>query len=80
MQLIYKFKEYDPKICSHRIVGLRIFFFFLRTQNSHSKGHKTLIFIDKVTFTLHPWIILIATKRKQNNNKYIHVQASNKER
>ena len=30
-------------------------------QNSNSGCHKTSIFIDKVPFTLHPWIGLIDT-------------------
>ena len=62
MSLLYTFKELDPNTCkSSRVLGFRIFFAFRRTQNSNSGGHKTRIFIDKVPFTLLPWIRLIDT-------------------
>ena len=63
MSSLYSFRKFDPKTSqSSRILGFRFFFAFRRTQNSNSGGHKTRIFIYKVSVALLPWIKLIYIK------------------
>ena len=73
MSLLYTFRELDPKTCeSYRILGFRIFFAFRRTQNSNPGGHKTRICIDKVPFTLLPWIRLMGNTCRNGNMTFFH--------
>ena len=79
MSLLYTSKEFDQKTCkSYKISGFRIFCVFRKPQNSNSGGHKTSIFIDRVPFTLHPWIRIIYTNTNSKEQKKSHCKLPEK--